>query len=120
MCSGSLKQRVISLSSCEQPVLAQENFEILHKFSKNITTKFHFDLRWTRILHIKNTIEEDFGHIEIRCSAIQPWAREKRHSLGRVDTKSSAADLFTIFSRDQRTLSLSKKLRLHVTAGTDD
>ena len=58
-------------------------------------------------------------HIEIRCLAIQHWIREKRLSVGRVDTKNNTADLFTKHLDGLRTQSLTKKLGLRILDGTN-
>ena len=59
-------------------------------------------------------------HIEIRCLAFQQWIREKRLSVGRVDTKDNTADLFTKHVEGPRTQSLARKLGLRILEGTSD
>ena len=57
-------------------------------------------------------------HIETRCLAVQKWIREKRLSVGRVNTKDNTADLFTKHLDGPRTRSLARKIGVQILGGT--
>ena len=71
-------------------------------------------------LHILQRRGPGLKHIEIRCLAIQQWIREKRLSVGRVDTKDNTADLFTKHLDGPRTQSLARKFGFRIQEGTND
>ena len=104
LCNRSLKLTAISLSSCEAELYAAsacadellglaELFKELH-YKVSVCLEMDSD---SAHQVLQRGRPGGLKHIETRCLAIQQCIREKRLSAGRVDTKSNAADLFTIF-----------------------
>ena len=124
MFNRSLKQTAISLSSCEAEFCASSAgagelyglAELFEEYRHTVSVRVEINSNSTR-----QKLKRPGGpeHVESRCVAVQQWTREKRLSAGRVDTKSNTADLFTKCLEGPRTLSLAKKLGLHVTGSTD-
>ena len=102
LCSRSLKQTAISLSSCEAEVYAASacagellgHAALFKELHFNVSVRLEMDSDSAR--HIpQRRGQGGLKHIEIRCLAIQQWTREKRLSVSRVDTKNNTADLST-------------------------
>ena len=118
MCNRSLKQTAISLSSCEAEFHAASACagellglaELFKELHCNVSVRLEMDSDAS--IHIlQRRGPGGLKHIEIRCLAIQQWIREKRLSVSRVDTKTTA-DLLTEHLDGLRTTSLAKKLGL--------
>ena len=129
MCNRSLKQTAISLSSCEAEFYAASACagellglaELFKELHYKVTVRLEMDSDSAR--HIPQRRRPGrLKHIEVRCLAAQQWIREKRLSVGRVDTKNNAADLFTKHLDGLRARSFAKKLGLRfldVAGGTN-
>ena len=100
MCNRSLKQTAISLSSCDAEFHAASACagellglaELFKELHCNVSVRLEMDS--DSAIHIlQRRGPGGLKRIEIRCLAIQQWIREKRLSVSRVDTKTTA-DLF--------------------------
>ena len=129
MRNRSLKQTAISLRSCEAEFYAASacagELELLclAEFFKEVHNKVSVRLEMdSDSAHQVLQRKEPGGlkHTEIRCLAVQQWLREKRLSVGRVNTKDNTADLFTKHLYGTRTRSLARKLGLQILGGTSD
>ena len=126
-CATEALQTAISLSSCEAEFYAASACagellglaELFKKLHCKVSVRLEMDSDSARH-HLQRRGPEGLMHIEIRCFALQQWIIEKRLSVGRVDTNDNTADLFTKFLDGPRMRSLSRKLGLYVTEGTDD
>ena len=100
MCNRSLKETAISLSSCEAEFYAESACagellgvaELFKQLHHNVSVCLEMDSDSARHI-LQRRGPGGHKHIEIRCLAIQQWIREKRLSVGRVDTKNNTADL---------------------------
>ena len=126
MCSRSLKQTAISLSSCEEEFHAASACagellrlaELFKELHYKVSVRVEMDSHSARhILQRKGP--RGLKRIEIRCLAIQQWVREKRLPVSCVDTKNNTTDLFTKHLDGLRTQSLAKKLGFRILDGTD-
>ena len=120
----SLKQRAISLSSHEAEfhaasACAGELLGLAELFKElHYNVSVHLEMGSDSARHIlQRRGPGGHMHIDIRCLAIQQWIREKRLSVGRVDTKDNSADLFTKHLDGPRTQSLARKLGLRILEG---
>ena len=124
MHNRSQNQTAISLSSCEAEISASASArelpglaELLKELHHNVSVRLETDSDSPR--HILQGREMGgLKHIEIRCLAVQQWIREKRLSVGRVNTKDNTADLFTKRLDGPRTPSLARKIGLQILGGT--
>ena len=102
MCNRILKQTAISLSSCEAEFYAASACarellvlaQLIKELHYNVSVRLEMDSVSARHI-LQRKRPGGLTHIEIRCLAIQQWIREKRLSVGRVNTKNNTADLFT-------------------------
>ena len=116
MCNRCLKQRAISLSSCEAELYAASACagellglpELIEELHHNVPVLLEMDPDSARHI-LQRRGPGGLKHIEIRCLARQQWIREKRLS---VDTKNNTADLSTKHLDGPRTQSLARKLGL--------
>ena len=115
-CNRSLKQTAISLSSSEAEFFAAsscagellELAELFKELHYNVALRLQMDSDSARDI-LQRRRPGGPKHIEIQCLATQHWIREKRLSVGRVDTKDNTADLFAKPLDELRTHSLARK-----------
>ena len=126
LCNRILKQTAISFRSCEAEFYAASACagellglaELLKELHYKVSVCLEMDPDSARQVLQRGGLG-GLKHIETRCLATQQCIREKRLSVGRVDTKSNAAD-FTFFLQGPRTRSPSKKLEFRFNEDTDD
>ena len=100
MCSRSLKQTAISLSSCEAAFYGASACagevlglpELFKELHYKVSVCLEMDSDSARHI-LQRRGPGGLKHIEKRCLSIQQWIREKRLSVSRVDTKNNTADL---------------------------
>ena len=121
ICNRSLKQTVISLSSCEATFYAASACaaellglaELFKELHYTVSVKLETDSDSARHVLQRRGLG-GLKHIGIRCLAIQQRIRDKRFMVGRVDTKNNTADIFRKYLEGPGVLPLSKNLGLHV------
>ena len=115
-CNRSLKQTAISLGSCEAEFYEASASagellglaEIFKELQYNVSFRLEMDSDLAcHILQRRGS--GGLKHTEIRCLVLQRWIREKRLSVGRMDTKNNTANLFTKHLDGPRTKSLARK-----------
>ena len=115
MRNRSLKQTVISLSSCEAEIYAVSTcageFLGLTELFKELHYNVSLRLRWIQIRHVTFSREEDQEDSSTLNydACLYNTGSKKRLSVGRVNMKDNTADIFTKFLGGPRTQSLSRK-----------